>query len=94
MMRDVFEAGLNEAAGSLAAIYGRWWFVRNVERDAGGERPGRVQLSCDGSKRDECKSWGPDENLLGICLPEQSSTIDKARVYRCATPDRVRVNIG
>jgi hypothetical protein len=26
MMRDLFEAGLNEAAGSLAASYGRWSF--------------------------------------------------------------------
>ena len=26
MMRDLFEAGLNEAAGSLAATYGRWSF--------------------------------------------------------------------
>src|SRR5208282_6672254 len=32
MMRDLFEAGLNEAAGSLAASYGRWSFARSVER--------------------------------------------------------------
>jgi hypothetical protein len=32
MMRDLFEAGLNGAAGSLAASYGRWLFARSVER--------------------------------------------------------------
>jgi len=35
MMRDLFEAGLNEAAGSLAATYGRWSFVRSVEYSVG-----------------------------------------------------------
>ena len=33
MKRDLFEAGLNEAAGSLAATYGRWSFVKNILRD-------------------------------------------------------------
>jgi len=89
-MRDLFEAGLNEAAASLATTYGRWSFVRAVERDAGGERRGRVQRSCDGSERDERKSWAPDENLFGIC----GSAINKARVYRCTTLDRVHVNVG
>jgi hypothetical protein len=92
-MRDLFEAGLNEAAASLAATYGRWSFVRAVERDAGGERRGRFQRSCDGSERDERKSWAPDENLFGICGPGQSSAINKARVYRCATLDRAHVNV-
>ena len=39
-MRDLFEAGLNEAAGSLAATYGRWSFVRFVERGGRGGRRG------------------------------------------------------
>ena len=38
MMRDVFEAGLNEAAASLAATYGRWSSARRAER---GARDGR-----------------------------------------------------
>jgi hypothetical protein len=45
MMRDLFEAGLNEAAGSLAATYGRWSFVRCVERGARGGRRRRRRPS-------------------------------------------------
>src|SRR5271166_2851055 len=41
MKRDLFEAGLNEAAGSLAATYGRWSFVRCVERGGRDGRRGR-----------------------------------------------------
>ena len=45
MKRDLFEAGLNEAAGSLAATYGRWSFVRCVERGARGGRRRRRRHS-------------------------------------------------
>ena len=39
MMRDLFEAGLNEAAGSLAASYGRWSFAAHPLELAGWARP-------------------------------------------------------
>jgi hypothetical protein len=38
MMRDLFEAGLNEAAGSLAASYGRWSCLRVSRHHSGTSR--------------------------------------------------------
>ena len=40
-MRDVFEAELNEAAGSLATTYGGWSLARFVERGVRGEQRDR-----------------------------------------------------
>ena len=62
MRRDLFEAGLNEAAGSLAASYGRWSFARSVERIRYSWRGGRGRQRRKGSNAIVAK---PGRSLLG-----------------------------
>ena len=94
MMRDLFEAGLNEAAGSLAASYGRWSFGRSVERIRYSWRGGRGRQRRKGSERDSREAWILDDDLCWVHGPTWSLSICKARVCRRATLDRARVNIG
>ena len=62
MRRDLFEAGSNEAAGSLAASYGRWSFARSVERIRYSWRGGRGRQRRKGSNAIVVK---PGRSLLG-----------------------------
>jgi hypothetical protein len=57
--RDAFEAGLNEAAASLATTYGRWSSVRGVERGGCGARREPIQHFEDDARGDGRES--------GIC---------------------------
>jgi hypothetical protein len=66
MMRDLFEAGLNEAAGSLAASYGRWSFARSVERIRYSWRGGRSRQRRKGSERDSREAWILDDDLCWV----------------------------
>src|ERR1700691_6265266 len=65
MRRDLFEAGLNEAAGSLAASYGRWSFARSVERIRYSWRGGRGRQRRKGSKRDSREAWTIFAGFMG-----------------------------
>ena len=94
MMRDLFEAGLNEAAGSLAASYGRWSFARSVERIRYSWRGGRGRQRRKGSERDSREAWILDDDLCWVHGPTWSLSICKARVWLRAMLDRARVNIG
>ena len=94
MMRDLFEAGLNEAAGLLAATYGGWSFVRSVERSACGGRSRRGRHPWQGSEGDNRESWMLADDFSGTQGPTLSVATNKARVCRRATLDRGRVNIG
>ena len=91
MRRDLFEAGLNEAAGSLAASYGRWSFARSVERIRYSWRGGRGRQRRKGSKRDSREAW---TIFAGFHGPTWSLSICKAQVCRRAALDRAHVNIG
>src|SRR5271170_1719205 len=66
MRRDLFEAGLNEAAGSLAASYGRWSFARSVERIRYSWRDGRSRQRRKGSERDSREAWILDDDLCWV----------------------------
>jgi len=93
-MRDLFEAGLNEAAASLAAIYGRSSSVRSVERGFAGWAVGSIEGVGEVWRVIVAKSGGHRDDFSGIHRATSSSASDEAQVRGRAPLDCQHIDVG
>ena len=94
MMRDLFEAGLNEAAVALAAIYGRLCCAREVGRGFHRWRGGRDRPRRRGSKDESREALMLDNDFSGVQWAILSLATDEAHVcWRAALERREHVDV-